>query len=352
MARPSKLDVTILGPGSSGKTTFLMGMYAVMSGGAHPDWTLHCRDRQLGMDLLQHWDLFAEKGKLPDPNPAEKTFRYPFVFKAGLDPWLEFDVVDYRGGLVSDPSAASDTDKVMSHLTGSASVYVVVSSEHLTLPVSSQNVDQVLRKTKLRYIGALLQSAIEACQSAGRPLPSVVMLLTKSDHLRPRFENRPHEVVVKELVADVERLMPLVMLPGMTTMICPVRIGNLTGGWQPDSLDPRNLHRPIAFTLLHHIQMEAAAGRLRLTSAGTMREQAAREHVELRSRLFGGFFHRSRLADLRATMEQADRVLEDERARLAVQEEQIDRLFTLLGNMPILQDGVVTNLDKGDGVDE
>lgn len=350
--RPSTLDVTILGPEQSGKTTFLMGMYAVLSGGEFPDWTLHCRDRELGVELLRHWDDFAEEGKLPNPNPAARTFRYPFVFKAGLEPWLEFDIVDYRGGLVSDPANDSDTATVLAHLARSASVYVVISSEHLTAPVTPQTVDRVRRRAKLRYIGTLLQTAIEECQAAGRPLPSVVVLLTKSDHLRPRFANRPQEVVVKELIADVERLMPLVLLPGMTTMICPVRIGRLTNGWQPDSYDPHNLHRPVAFTLLHHIQLEAAAGRLRLTGAGARRERAEREHNDLRGRLFGGFFHRSRLADLRAVMDEADRAVAHERTRLAVQEEQIDRLFQLIGGVPILQDGEVTNIAVGEDRDE
>ncbi|MEV5414299.1 hypothetical protein AB0K60_36370 [Thermopolyspora sp. NPDC052614] len=75
------------------------------------------------------------------------------------------------------------------------------------------------------------------------------------------------------------------------------------------------------------------------------RTEAAQEHAELRSRLFGGFFHRSRLAALHDIVTEADDVIAGEGALQAVREEQIDRLFELVGDAPILRDGVLTNLD-------
>lgn len=357
MVDTPKLDVTILGGEGSGKTTFLMGMFATLSAGLVSGFSLHCRNRDRGLDLLNYWDNFSEKGILPDPTSVDAPL-YPFVFKSGVAPWLDFDVLDYRGAVTYTVNNDPDVELMLSHLRKSTSLYVVIDSRYLSQPVTPANRDRIQRATKLRQINSFLHTAIEQRQQAHEPLPSIVILLTKSDLLRDRFANHTEAVMVKELLQDLEQLVPLVFASGVSALVCPVRIGQLgspehpavnADTWDPDQVDPKNLHRPAAFTLLHHIRIKALATQAQITVLENQRKAVQGESTELRNRLFGGFFRRDRLAVLDRTISTANTRIDSQRSALRITDKQIDQLVELLRNVPVLQDGVVTNMDLGDG---
>ena len=351
-----RMATIILGTSNAGKTTFVMASYATMAGGLVNGLSLHCRDRARGLGLLRSWDTFAEEGELPVPTRHGELALYPFVFKSGVEPWLEFDLLDYRGGAVLDDPDEPDVQQLLAHLVRSTSIYLAIDSAYLTAPVDASNRDRVLRRTGVRQISELLHDCFERCQAEGRPLPSLVLLLTKSDLMRPRFAGRAPATVLKELLDNLRQVVPLAFAPGVSALVCPVRIARFcqiaADEWQVESLDPMNLHRPVAFSLLHHIQLRASAHRGQVALLrGEREEKQQRASVEasrLRSTIFGGYFNRDRLARDTGLVTQADERLAAADAQLRVTERQIDELLKLLASVPVLQDGEVVNLDLSD----
>jgi hypothetical protein len=66
------------------------------------------------------------------------------------------------------------------------------------------------------------------------------------------------------------------------------------------------------------------------------------------STLFGGYFNRDELSHTAKQMAKADQSLKEAREAVKISEEQIKKLLSLLTSVPLLRDGVVTNLDLSD----
>src|SRR5262249_54193366 len=151
-----------LGTTGSGKSTYLLGMYAVMSAGLQ-DYFLYAEDADQDLDLSDAWDLLCDTGELPPANNVDEYREFSFVFKQGVTPLLGIDWMDYRGGAVSARGdSAEDVGMLRARLEQSDSVYLVVDGEQLgNWLADPDSVDQVRRKTKVKQMTTLVQRAIE-----------------------------------------------------------------------------------------------------------------------------------------------------------------------------------------------
>jgi len=352
MTTVPKISVFIAGANDSGKTCYTMGMFATLAGGLVSGASLHSRDRKLGLGLLNAWTDFAETGLFPDLTAPGMTFTYPFTFKVGLEPWIDFDIMDYRGEVFTlEDDSDPDVKQMLGHLNHSASVYIIIDSGQLLNSVTPANKDSILRATKLRELAGPLHQAIERHQEARLPMPSVALLLTKSDRLRKRFNSdQPDSAALKELIGDLEQLIPLAFSPGITTLVCPVRIGLVDGSqpgqWSADRVDPRNLHRPIAFTLLHYLRIQSLQAKEQIKTLSSSRAQVNREYLEIDNLLFKGSKRKQRMSQLKEQISEIDAAISAAKDDNEVTGTRIDELVPMLRTVTVLQDGLPVNLDQ------
>ena len=107
------IKTTILGTTGSGKTSYLLGMYAVMQTGVQ-GFTLSARDMDMGLDLIERWEqLIALKGedRWPSPNAA-MIEHYAFDFSYGFRPIQGLELIDYRGLALSDSTNNQDVQEL------------------------------------------------------------------------------------------------------------------------------------------------------------------------------------------------------------------------------------------------
>ena len=252
-----QLTVTMLGPSGSGKTGFLLGMYAAMSIGV-ADYFLHARDNDLDLDLTQAWEQLLVDNKLPNANAIGDLLHYPLMLKAGNDPVLAIDWLDYRGNAMYDAKAQEDVAALQARLAVSDAIYLVIDGVKLREGVRDDNVLYVDMATRANRMRALVHNAL-----TGRRWPPMVIVVTKSDLFGADNPGRPDEEIADEIVAAVRRLLPICFQDGVTTMVCPVSLGDFGADPQdrvarPGSVRLINMHKPLLFSLSRTLQQRVA----------------------------------------------------------------------------------------------
>jgi hypothetical protein len=154
------LTITALGNKGSGKTTFLLGMYADLSGG-RKGYFLNASDPDVDLSLAGKWEKLLDDGALPPPNQAD-NIPYSFLFLDGIQPLLAVDWLDYRGGALDDETGAASQDVPGLHerLNRSDCIYLVVDGGYLVEPVRSSTRAGIMQRAGLRRMTSLLQKAV------------------------------------------------------------------------------------------------------------------------------------------------------------------------------------------------
>lgn len=269
----SDMKITMLGPTGSGKTCYMLGMYAHMQFGMN-GLTLSAEDPDDDLKLSNLWDRLVEvkdEKRWPPPNDNNpKT--YAFDFNYGFQPMMQFEWLDYRGGAMSDYSTETDVQGLMSHLTSSSCIFLCISGEYLAEPLTSR----VARMAKIKRMNRLMATVGQQVRpTSQQPFP-VVIILTKYDLCSHREK--------EEVIADIKRLFQGLFTPhsGWLTMVCPVSLGKqLATDSNAGIIDPINIHLPVAF---------AVYAKLREYGLNLRNEQSgSRTNVE---KLQKGFFSR------------------------------------------------------------
>ncbi|MEL6911241.1 MAG: hypothetical protein AAFR62_06910 [Cyanobacteria bacterium J06629_2] len=245
-----KLDdikITTLGTTGAGKTSYLLGMYAVMQTGIK-GFTLAAKDMDLDLELTQRWEkLISLKGdeRWPTPNAAAMEY-YGFDFSYGFRPLMGFQWLDYRGLALSDRSTEQDVAELVQYIQESACLFLSISGEYLT----SEITPQTIREIKSDRMNQFMQQYVSNNNQPNtqRPFP-VAIVITKYDlcHHRDR----------EEIIADVKKLFQALFTPnsGWLVMICPVSLGRDLGA-DPDhaNIVPVNVHLPIVFAVYSQLR--------------------------------------------------------------------------------------------------
>lgn len=235
------IRITMLGASKSGKTCYMLGMYAVMREGVE-GFTFTTRDedpdRDMDLDLSERWEqIVRETGDKRWPAPNDnKTEEYAFDFTYGLSRMIGFDWIDYRGGALKDTPTAADVQELKRHLNASSAVLLCVSGEHL-VPGGSRPVSMEADTPRM------LKFLKEALQSQSEP-PAIGIVITKFDLCR--------EIEEEALLDRVRDLFSPLFVPdqGWLVMVCPVSLGNaLAEDLESGVIEPRNVHLPVAFAV-------------------------------------------------------------------------------------------------------
>ncbi len=228
------LKVSIIGGKASGKTCFLLGMYAVMRRGMN-NFFLHCADSNDDERLMKTWSLLTRTGDRKWPAPTtEDLAHYHFTFKSGLTRTLaEFEWIDYRGSLMHETNDASA--QLAAEFKQSDCIFFCVDGNELKSPVGDRlfEVDNTLCISRAKVLLDGLQ----------RRVP-IVVIVTKHDICNSRMKN--------DLMKDVELLFDawLAKGEGWDVMICPVTLGvDLSDEMQDAPINPRSMHLPLIYAI-------------------------------------------------------------------------------------------------------
>jgi hypothetical protein len=268
MSAATEITVTMLGTSGSGKTTYLLGMYAALSGG-QDGFFLHSDDDDLDLELSENWEALADEGVVPPPT-ADTPKSYPFAFRTGFTRLVTVDWLDYRGGAMTDRSGAADSAQLIDRLARSDSIYLTLDGELLQNGVDERNSAVIRRGTKAERMTRFVQGAAE---KRGR-IPSLVVLMTKFD-LIARATPGGGAAAVKRAVDAARLILPIAFEPGVTALVCPVSLGDIgtpiDDRIDPDRVAPRWVHKPMLFS------MQQAQALARAESASLARAAHARE---------------------------------------------------------------------------
>lgn len=337
MADYPSLTVTALGNKGSGKTTFLIGMYAHLSAGQNGYFL--SADPDTDLNLADKWDRLLDDGVLPPPNEAD-NISYKFRFLDGLKPLLGVDWLDYRGGALEEEtgSASGDVVGLQDRLKKSDCVYLVLDGGYLVDPVSNATRLGIMRRASLRRMTSLLQTAVDARTEAKAFPASIVVLITKTDLIPP--------VRREMLVPDIMKLLPICFSEGLTSLICPVMLGdfgiNPEARVNPRDIAPHNLHLPIIFGLAEYMY-QLSFGIRQASMAQSQRYATLEKNFAALRSGAGAFF---RPGKIKGAAQELRRVREEQQNMNAVERAAADRataLFDELSGLALFRDGIEAN---------
>ena len=232
--------ITMLGTTGSGKTCFLVGMYADMSGGRRGFTFSTNPDDDL--DLSDKWSRLIETGPGRWPPPTgDQPKSYTFGFNYGFRRIMEFDWIDYRGGALSDRSTEADVQELKRYLRQSSCVMLCISGEHLQEP---KNAAVVRARTGIGRMNSFLTELREERGRQKKELPAVIIVVTKSDYC----SQRSHE----EIEEQIRDLFNPLFSPdsGWLVSIGSVSLGaGLATDTEKGEIDPDNIHLPLVFSI-------------------------------------------------------------------------------------------------------
>jgi hypothetical protein len=242
-----EIKITMLGTTGAGKTSYLLGMYAVMQTGIQ-GFTLAAKDMDLDLELIQRWEkLISLKGedRWPTPNAAAMEY-YGFDFSYGFRPLMGFEWLDYRGLALSDRSTEQDVTDLVQYLQASACLFLCISGEYLTGELTPNTVREIKSDRMNQFVQQYVSN--NKRPNSQQPFP-VAIIITKYDlcHHRER----------EAIIADVKKLFQALFTPnsGWLVMICPVSLGRDLGD-DPDNAQivPVNVHLPVVFAVYSQLR--------------------------------------------------------------------------------------------------
>ena len=260
--------ITMLGTAGAGKTCFLVGMYADMSGGRRGFTFSTNPDDDL--DLSDKWSRLIEAGpdRWPLPTSAQPK-SYTFGFNYGFRRIMEFDWIDYRGGALSEGSTEADVQELKRYLKQSSCVMLCVSGEHLQEP---KNAAVVRAQTGIGRLNSFLTELRAELGRQKKELPAVIIVVTKSDYC----SSRPRE----EIEEQIRDLFNPLFAPdgGWLVSIGSVSLGaGLATDTEKGEIDPDNIHLPLIFSIYRALYKELEQQQSKLDENMEKREEIEEE---------------------------------------------------------------------------
>lgn len=347
------VDITMLGPSRSGKTVFLHAMYATLAAGVDGYYLLTV-DPDIGLDLMDAWEDMTQGVKTPEPSD-DRPITYEFHFKEGFDRLARIVLQDFRGGALRARQHENDARPLRDRLAVSQSIYIVLDGEDLATWLGRPEGTPPDRILELQRIHEHLQRAVDDRRAHDdTALPSFVILITKMDLLDdiPGMDRR---TALRRIPGLLREPLSTLFGPGVTTLICPVTVGELGTRADPQlhegAVRPQGVDRPLAFSL-RSLHDQA------LLHQGRELRDAEDDHLTRSTRLDEarkGFFRRLWNAEeIGVQQRKLDAAGTDLDGRRRAYQEFVslaDRLRARVGNLPVIRDGVVTRYLAGDRIE-
>ncbi|MDJ1182535.1 TRAFAC clade GTPase domain-containing protein [Roseofilum casamattae] len=256
-----KVKITMLGTTGSGKTCYMIGMYAYMAIG-YNGLTFHAKNLDLDLELSNRYDnLVDNKGedRWPPPTQLGESKNYVFSLNYGFKPVIDFEWWDYRGGALKDQENKEDTQALFKNIKDSSSLFISISGEYLKDQKGAQKLRSAVRRVNT-LINKLLSSR---SISPENPYP-VAVVVTKFDLCK--------DLSKEEIIDRVQGLFQgfFTENSGFFVMICPVSLGlELADNPSQGQIEPINLALPVFFAVYSEFKQQYVARKNKLSSEKT-----------------------------------------------------------------------------------
>lgn len=270
----SDIGITMLGSSGSGKTCYMLAMYAVMSTGIR-GFTFTTQDPDDDLDLADDWERLEVNGTWPDPTTQSKDWLFDCSY--GFKKIKGFKWHDYRGGALTDRSKPDDRKVLLQKFKNSSCIILCISGEVL--------VDGRPRVPKeVRQFNTLMT---QFRKETGKTVP-VVIVVTKSDLCKDI--KKGVEVIKENMLSTL-----FTQGSGWLTMICPVSLG--TGSQDNFEVYPENVHLPVTFAIFHALQEDIrfSESAIKANKRQVMNKQF--EVNQLGNSLFKAWWNKGDIAD-------------------------------------------------------
>lgn len=287
-----KIKILMLGDSSSGKTCFMLGMYAAIQNGSK--FSLKATDPDEGIRLTALWSAIVDNSGIKRWPPGTDTPQiYNFELCYAYKPLMEFEWLDYRGGSMLDISS-DDNVTLRDYATESNGLFFCISGQYLREPVTEANLQNIAIKSKANLMGQYLQYLNINRRPARKKSFPIIIMVTKYDYCYHRNK--------RELMEDVKKMFPPLFAPNSDwlVMICPVTLGKeLAQDSNNGKIEPRNLNIPVAFVLYCILTEQARIQDEKLTEIDDQLEV-------LESNLFNRWINRRKIRRLNESLRQAE----------------------------------------------
>lgn len=215
------MTITMLGKSMSGKTTYILGMYAELVHGFR-DCFLHTRDYDAGVEMINQ--LTRLRAGEETPATGQRPVPHDYVLKSP-EGQVPVDLADFRGeapfALARDDDRL-DTAQVRKRLAGSHTIFVALDSTHFIEPVTLSRLHAVREATGADLFSDLISKTVADNQWQHRLPPSVAVLLTKADLL----DGRPGSVARRweDVEPEIRQVLGGAFQPDVNTRIMPVNV--------------------------------------------------------------------------------------------------------------------------------
>lgn len=251
---PKSIKITMLGDQASGKTCYILGIYANIALGNH-GLTVHCIDDEENHELSKLCQNLVERNDNVRFPPATSTTKiYRFRCKNELTRIVaDFEWIDYRGSALSDEPSKEDVKELNHYLQSSQCLFLCISGELLAKKVAQNDFVELSFKTKAHQMQRIL-GQIRTIHQPNTSLYPIIITISKYDYC---YKKRSSENIVKDITTIFHPLF--VQGSPWIVLICPITLGaelaeNPSGG----KIYPVNCDIPIFFALYCNLLTKTA----------------------------------------------------------------------------------------------
>ncbi|WP_436531849.1 hypothetical protein [Actinoplanes sp. HUAS TT8] len=336
------ITITMVGGQHSGKTVFLHALYAMLSAGVD-ELALLTVDPDQDTLMMRAWLGMKERGIRLTATDGEQR-KYRFWLTDGFDTIADLDIVDFRGSAMIAASGP-DAPVFRERLVGSDCIVMVLNGEHLRAHLAGSPGSY---SEELRQIGTNVRRALRDRHDAGRPDPSLIVMITKADLLHGLGGATLRETMTR-IEQELPDLVTVIGVPGATVLVCPVTVGDI--GEREDTFTaadvrPRHMERPLIYALVRLLEAEIARRTAALPPAPIVPVSASPPRMTLVRAMTSLLSAQLRWARAAAPALPPDLALtrEAELAALAQVGELTTRLRSRLRGMTVFVDGERTEI--------
>ncbi|AFW97251.1 hypothetical protein ANA_P10085 (plasmid) [Anabaena sp. 90] len=344
------MKITMLGNQYSGKTCYMLGMYAFMSMGLK-GFTLTATDPDQDLRLMDQWEALIGDNILPPPTQPQSQdspiYTYGFSFNHGAKPLIDFEWIDYRGGALAGDSSQADATFLRQKSRQSDCLFLCVPAEYLQEEIVNANGD-VNNRVKLKVAGSNklainrinlilteIKQAINEEKNDGQPVP-IAIVITKFDLI---FGKRNKEAITR----DIQELFNPLFIEnsGWLTMICPVSLGKdirIEDKKILGEIDPVNVHLPLVFAIYSQLTKDVSTVK---SSYNNIQEQKTRVADDLKTQQgkWNSFFKQGEINSKQSSLNNKETELAKKEAeiqdiskKMQLVAKELDNVSMFLGN--------------------